>query len=287
MATPELMYELLALSKCTNLDIEERMDEQDRVMTQLNHNGRSINTIVGRTIHIPMADSFAVYLIYEEQKSRVLLKWINYGDAHQDPTLLTKGSLLKWKVTDMLAFDDFCSQKKLERETPRRLRNMVILECPMTGAELKRKLPSKTFAVIHEQVRVIRPKAEPKPIAQTAKVAEKLIIKKYPEQAKKIRKVNRLAKPSAGIPKNPTAKLPNKTVSLPRQGNKVVSFLSALIEEGKMTQKEICVRAQELFPDLKPSTISTLLSDSKNPKYNKFPKLVIKSEINILSFTKN
>lgn len=282
MSTPELMFELLALSKCTNLDLEERMDEQYRVMTQLNQNGRSTNTMVGRTIHISMADSFAVYMIYKVLKESILLKWINYGDGHQDPTLGVKGALPKQEVIDMLEFDDYCYKKKMERETPRRLRNMVILGCPMTGAELRRKLPSKKFAIIHEAVRVIRPKAEPKPIAQTTKLAGKLISKKYPEEAKKIRKAKKLASPA----KNTTAKSPNKTVSSPKQGNKVVNFLAALIEEGKMTQKEICVRAQEVFPDLKPATFSTLLSDSKNPKYNKFPKLVIKSETNILSFTK-
>lgn len=63
-------------------------------------------------------------------------------------------------------------------------------------------------------------------------------------------------------------------------------FLGNLLEEGKMTQKELKQAGWAKFPEVAKSTIETVLVDSKNPKYNRFPKLVVKDEKGILSFKK-
>jgi hypothetical protein len=63
-------------------------------------------------------------------------------------------------------------------------------------------------------------------------------------------------------------------------------FLGKLIEEGKMTQKELIAAGRAKFPEKAKSTIETVLVDSKNPRYNRFPKLVVKGENGILSFAK-
>lgn len=61
-------------------------------------------------------------------------------------------------------------------------------------------------------------------------------------------------------------------------------FLAELISEAKYDRKIIVEKAQQKFPDATAGSITTYLSDGKNPKYNKFDKLVVVGEDKILSF---
>jgi hypothetical protein len=63
-----------------------------------------------------------------------------------------------------------------------------------------------------------------------------------------------------------------------------IAFISPFIEKGKFTKKQLVEKLTDKFPDLAVSSISTLLTDAKNPKYNKFPKLVIQDDKGYLSF---
>jgi hypothetical protein len=64
-----------------------------------------------------------------------------------------------------------------------------------------------------------------------------------------------------------------------------VKFFQPLIAEGKYTAAELLKMAQDHFPKLTESTIRTFITDSKNPKYNKFEKLVIvDAEKKVLKF---
>lgn len=67
-----------------------------------------------------------------------------------------------------------------------------------------------------------------------------------------------------------------------------VSFFGPIFEEGKMTAKEILAKALESgkFPKLSESTLRTMITDSKNPKYNIFPHLVVKGADGKLSYQK-
>ena len=64
----------------------------------------------------------------------------------------------------------------------------------------------------------------------------------------------------------------------------VKNFIGNLLKEGKWKRKEIIGQTIKQFPDRLPSTIGTLLSDSKNFDYNKFDSLVIENENRIMSF---
>ena len=57
-----------------------------------------------------------------------------------------------------------------------------------------------------------------------------------------------------------------------------LAFFTPFIEEGKFTEKELFEMSKGKFPKVTESTIRTFLIDSKNPKYNKFPRLVVKTE---------
>ena len=65
-----------------------------------------------------------------------------------------------------------------------------------------------------------------------------------------------------------------------------VAFLTPMIEKGKFTKSELVEKAKVQFPDLAISSIQTMLTDAKNPKYNKFARLVVQDKDGIMSFTK-
>lgn len=65
---------------------------------------------------------------------------------------------------------------------------------------------------------------------------------------------------------------------------RVIAYLSTLLKAGKYTRKDLIEKAVTEVPELKKVSVQTLLTDSKNPKYNKFPKLVQEKEGGILGF---
>jgi hypothetical protein len=77
---------------------------------------------------------------------------------------------------------------------------------------------------------------------------------------------------------------PAPAVKVPKEKPAYLLFLSKLLEEGKFTQKELSALAVKEFPTVAKSTIETVLVDGKNPKYNRFPKLVVKDDKGLLKF---
>lgn len=65
------------------------------------------------------------------------------------------------------------------------------------------------------------------------------------------------------------------------------AFVAALIEEGTHTKAEIMDLAIAKYPDWKPVSLSTMITDGSNPRYNVFDSLVLKDkDTKILSFAK-
>ena len=65
-----------------------------------------------------------------------------------------------------------------------------------------------------------------------------------------------------------------------------IEFFGPLIESGGYTVKDLVAKSLEKFPGLSESSVRTFLVDSKNAKYNKFPKLVQADEEGKLTFAK-
>lgn len=61
-------------------------------------------------------------------------------------------------------------------------------------------------------------------------------------------------------------------------------FITSLLQTKKYTQTEIIEKTLSKFPQYAKSTITTELCDGKNPKYNKFPKLVVTEKDGITCF---
>ncbi len=66
--------------------------------------------------------------------------------------------------------------------------------------------------------------------------------------------------------------------------SKRLAFLAFLIGEGKYTRKELVEKTLKQFPGASKAAIQTTLSDAKNPKYNKFERLVVEDDKGIVSF---
>ena len=81
--------------------------------------------------------------------------------------------------------------------------------------------------------------------------------------------------PAKDKPKTPKKKEPN-----PR-----IVFMETLVAKGTLTKKEIVDQTLAQFPDISKSTISTNLTDGKNPKYCPFTKLLkIDDESKVVSY---
>lgn len=65
-----------------------------------------------------------------------------------------------------------------------------------------------------------------------------------------------------------------------------LDFFEPLIKKGNLTMKQLINKALEEHPGVSESAIRTFLSDSKNPKYNKFPKLVEIDKEGVVKFKK-
>jgi len=75
-----------------------------------------------------------------------------------------------------------------------------------------------------------------------------------------------------------------KSISKVKTSSKRKDFIISLISKGKFTKKEIIKAVIEKFPETNIPTIDTELSHGKNPKYNKFEKLVVTNDKGFLSF---
>ena len=58
-----------------------KMKNQERLISELIPLCRAQNTLLGRTIKFPHADSYALYLVTKVNKNTVFLTWLDYCDG--------------------------------------------------------------------------------------------------------------------------------------------------------------------------------------------------------------
>jgi hypothetical protein len=78
---------------------------------------------------------------------------------------------------------------------------------------------------------------------------------------------------------------PPKAPGTTKKTGETLAFMSDLVKTGQHTAKEIVKKTVEAL-SVKESSAATLLSDGKNPKYNKFAALIVAGEGGKLSFKK-
>lgn len=86
---------------------EAKYKKQNELIEELIPMARKHNTLLGRTVRFPMADSYALYLVTKVNTKTVELTWLNYSDAWIDDRLGKKGNIDKAYVERQKKFDDY------------------------------------------------------------------------------------------------------------------------------------------------------------------------------------
>ena len=76
----ELVY-TFGSKDSNSIDIMKR---QEQLQEEIDELAKAHNTILGRQIKFPMADSYAYYVITKVNKRTVEITWVKYCDAWQD-----------------------------------------------------------------------------------------------------------------------------------------------------------------------------------------------------------
>jgi len=73
--------------------LHTKMGKQDKAIAKLGELARENNTLLGRTIKFPYADSYALYIVSKVKKSNVTVSWVDYCDGWSDDRLGEIGDL--------------------------------------------------------------------------------------------------------------------------------------------------------------------------------------------------
>lgn len=102
--------------------IENIMKKQDSLMDELKELARKHNTVLGRVVKFPMADSHAYYVVSNIMDSNVEVTCLRYCDAWQDDRLGSEGMLPKSYVVTKThqedSMDELFNMKTTTMEVP-------------------------------------------------------------------------------------------------------------------------------------------------------------------------
>lgn len=112
--------------------------------------------------------------------------------------------------------------------------------------------------------------------AQLKILAEMGVVKEKKEEDLKEEKPAKKEKGAVSKEDTPSQKPLSRREPFPTQP--VVDLIVKLLSKKKMSRKDLVEKVLEKFPDVNLSTLSTLIADGGNPKYNKgrFPSLIQK-----------
>ena len=90
------------------LNLNDKMDQQDKLMEELTAMARKNNTLLGRNIRFSVADGDAVYIIDKVNEKSVHLTWIDYIDGYCDRHYGERGGSMK--IQEALGYTKFEDQ---------------------------------------------------------------------------------------------------------------------------------------------------------------------------------
>lgn len=87
----EKIKELMSISKKEDSEfgqgleaVKAKLDAQDEIMSELKKLAQEENTLLGRIIKFPKADSYAMYVITKVNKKTVRVDWFDWCDGWVD-----------------------------------------------------------------------------------------------------------------------------------------------------------------------------------------------------------
>lgn len=66
------------------LSLDNIMERQEELQKEIDELAKANDTILGRQIRFPMADSYAYYIVTKVNQKTVEITWVKYCDAWQD-----------------------------------------------------------------------------------------------------------------------------------------------------------------------------------------------------------
>lgn len=90
--------------------IKNIMKRQDSIMDELKLLAKKHNTLLGRIIKFPMADSYALYVVTKVNKTSVRLTWVNYCDGWQDDRIGYESNIDINYVRDKVSGEDIIEE---------------------------------------------------------------------------------------------------------------------------------------------------------------------------------
>lgn len=94
-----------------------KMKKQDEMLAEIEALAKANNTLLGRNIQFPHADSYAQYIIVAVRPRTVVLAWFDYCDGWVDDRVGYVGSVpLKW-ATQHVAGRDHMAEIFAKRQT--------------------------------------------------------------------------------------------------------------------------------------------------------------------------
>lgn len=97
-----LNYSLTANNGVGWEGIKAKLNVQDKYIHELKVLAKANNTLLGRIITFPHADSSAMYIITKINKKSVQLTWVDYCDAWVDGRLGKLGSVAIWYAKERI-----------------------------------------------------------------------------------------------------------------------------------------------------------------------------------------
>jgi hypothetical protein len=103
------------------LHFDNIMKTQETLMEELKTLAKTNNTLLGRTIQFPMADSYALYVVTKVGARTVEITWVKYCDGHQDDRAGYCSNLNRTYAEQQVfgkdRFEEYLEKRKLETQS--------------------------------------------------------------------------------------------------------------------------------------------------------------------------
>lgn len=101
-------------------NFEVHMELQDEKIEKLKALAKAKNTLLGRVVRFPHADSYAVYVVTKLNTRTVQLTWVKYCDAWVDSRVGAKGnvsiSFVQNKLDGEDRWEEYCDKQQVKKE---------------------------------------------------------------------------------------------------------------------------------------------------------------------------
>jgi len=144
--------------------------------------------------------------------------------------------------------------------------------------------PEKLIVLIKEAAKLVDPELDDLTDDTLSVIAGVTKEKKEVKNEKDSQKDESVDDKKEGVQEEKKESTDKKDSSKGRRFGERTLFLLSLLEEGKYSRKEMIEKGMKEFPSSSRDAWGTMITDSKNPKYNKFDKLVKQRKDGTLSF---